>query len=135
MKKKSTDSTSFKGTLLVVEDDKPVADLFSSELRKEGYVVDVAANGEEGLVLAKSKKPKLILLDMIMPKIGGREFLSRLRADKSTFTIPVMIVSHLESDYEEAKCRELGIECFIVKHKSTIPLIIEKAKEILKLRS
>ncbi|MFH1207330.1 MAG: response regulator [Patescibacteria group bacterium] len=117
--------------VLVIDDDKPVADLFKAELEKLGYEVGVAANGEEGLVLVKSLKPNLILLDLIMPKVGGRELLEKIRADKTTFSIPIMIISHLESNYEQKKCEELGISCYIVKHKSSVEDIMKRAKIIL----
>ncbi|MDP2789684.1 MAG: response regulator [bacterium] len=118
--------------VLVVDDDKPVADLFKTELEKLGYVVDTASNGEEGLEKVKQLKPKLVILDMIMPKISGREFLEKLREEKVTFAIPVMIVSHLESNYEKQKCEELGIECFLVKHQHSVADIIAQAQKILK---
>lgn len=120
--------------VLVVDDDKPVAELFRTELTKLGYVVDTAENGMLGLEKAKQFKPKLIILDMIMPKLGGREFLEKLRGEKSTFAVPVMIVSHLESDYERKKCEELGIEAFLVKHQHSVADIINQAKAILQKR-
>jgi DNA-binding response OmpR family regulator len=120
--------------VLVVDDDAPVSSLFKKELIALGYGVDVAENGEEGLLLAKTSKPNLIILDMIMPKIGGREFLEKLRANKTTFSTPVMIVSHLDSNVERQKCAELGIECFIVKHKSSVADIIDQAHTILQRR-
>ena len=120
--------------VLVVDDDAPVSALFQKELTALGYDVDVANNGQEGLLLAQSHKPNLIILDMIMPKLGGRELLEKLRADKATFSTPVMIVSHLDSDFEREKCEELGIECFIVKHKNTVASIINQAKTILERR-
>jgi two-component system response regulator VicR len=120
--------------VLVVDDDKPVTDLFKKELEKIGYTVDTAANGAEGLEKAQQFKPKLIILDMIMPKISGREFLEKLRGFKGTFAIPVMIVSHLESAYEQKKCEELGIECFLVKHQHSVADIIGQAKAILTSR-
>ena len=117
--------------ILVVDDDMPVASLFKTEFEKLGYEASVATNGNEALTLAKNLKPKLILLDLIMPKLGGREFLEKLRAEKSIFSTPVMIVSHLESNYEQKKCEELGISCYIVKHKSSVQNIINKARLIL----
>lgn len=120
--------------VLVVDDDKPVAELFRTELSKLGFTVDVAENGALGLEKAKAVKPKLIILDMIMPKLGGREFLEKLRADKATFAVPVMVVSHLESAYEKKKCEELGIEAFLVKHQHSVADIIARAKTILQHR-
>jgi two-component system, OmpR family, alkaline phosphatase synthesis response regulator PhoP len=94
-------------------------------------VVDTAANGAEGLEKAHQLKPKLIILDIIMPRISGLEFLKKLREYKGTFAIPVMIVSHLESNYEKKKCEELGIECFLIKHQHSVAEIITQAKKIL----
>ncbi len=121
--------------VLVVDDDQPVATLFRTELEKLGYVVDTASNGAEGLDKAKHQKPNLVILDMIMPKVSGREFLERLRVEKSTFAVPVMIVSHLESDYEKKRCEELGIACFLVKHQHSVSSIIAEAKSILEKRA
>lgn len=117
--------------VLVVDDDKPVAELFKVELEKLGYDVDIAQDGVLGLQKARQLKPKLIILDMIMPKLGGLEFLQKLRNEKSTFAIPVMVVSHLESGVEQKKCEELGIECFMVKHQHSVSEIINLAKKII----
>lgn len=117
--------------ILVIDDDKPVSDLFRSELEKIGYEVSVAQNGEEGLKSAKAIKPKLIILDLIMPRLGGREFLEKIRTEKSIFSIPIIVVSHLESDIEKKKCQELGAVCYIVKHKCSVNEIINKIREIL----
>ncbi|MFA6042427.1 MAG: response regulator [Patescibacteria group bacterium] len=120
--------------IIVVDDDAPVSNLFKKELTALGYNVEVASNGEEGLQLAQRQKPNLMILDLIMPKLGGRELLEKLRAGKTTFSIPVMIVSHLDSNIEREKCAELGVECFIVKHKSSVADIINQARTILQRR-
>jgi CheY-like chemotaxis protein len=81
-------------TILVVEDDSDVRDVVTVILEDEGYVVEGAANGREGLkTLARIGPPCLILLDWWLPVISGREVLAHLRVNPETRTIPVVVMT------------------------------------------
>ena len=84
------------GVLLVIDDDETVRDLFQTFLSKVGYQVAVAANGEEGLKLAKKLRPNAITLDVMMPGMDGWQVLSSLKADPELAHIPVIMLTMLE---------------------------------------
>jgi CheY-like chemotaxis protein len=80
--------------ILIVEDDAEVLEAMSEALTEEGYAVATAKNGQEALdYLERSRAPDLIILDLTMPVMDGREFLERRRARADISAIPVMIVS------------------------------------------
>ena len=86
--------------ILVIDDDKSVTDLVQVILESEGCVVVKAHSGKEGLALAESEKPDLIILDLVMPDISGFNVAYQLKHNSATFTIPVMIMTSMEIDDE-----------------------------------
>ena len=80
--------------VLLIEDDQAIRDTFAEVLRIEGYVVDVAENGLVGLeILRQMTEPCLVLLDLNMPVMDGREFLAAKNEDKTLQDVPVMVLS------------------------------------------
>jgi CheY-like chemotaxis protein len=82
-------------TILLVDDNVHLQIAFKKILTSSGYQVELASDGEEGLRLAHSARPDVILLDMLLPKLGGVEVLRALKADRATKTIPVIALSGL----------------------------------------
>jgi DNA-binding response OmpR family regulator len=82
-----------KARILCVDDDRPTTTLLSMILKKEGYDVDVALDGYEGIKLARGLKPDLILLDIMMPGLDGYEVCRRLKADPDTAKIEVIMLT------------------------------------------
>ena len=80
-------------TILIIDDDAGVRKVAARRLEQEGYRVLSAENGQQGLALASAEQPHLILLDIIMPGIDGREVLRRLNADAATREIPVILLT------------------------------------------
>lgn len=91
------DTKNKKCTVLVVEDDKDVRESMKDALELEGYQVKLAKNGIEGLTALKEsdQMPCLILLDILMPVMGGREFMDNLKKDSTISEIPVLIHSSI----------------------------------------
>lgn len=79
--------------ILVVEDDPNVRGLLQTLLTAEGYDVSVASDGVAGLVQAATNRPALVLLDVMMPDLGGVRVLQELRADADLRTVPVVVVT------------------------------------------
>jgi CheY-like chemotaxis protein len=81
--------------VLLIEDDRSIQKMLSTYLEIEGYQVYVASNGEEGMRLLEStpERPCVVLLDMLMPKVNGWEFLEFQRGHASFASIPVVVVS------------------------------------------
>jgi CheY-like chemotaxis protein len=89
-------------SILVIEDDDDIRELMLAVLGDEGYTTTGASNGREGLdVLARSGRPCLILLDLMMPVMSGSEFLARLRSDEALARTPVVIVSAWSGEEED----------------------------------
>jgi CheY-like chemotaxis protein len=87
--------TSEKKTILVVEDDASMRRALKAKLTHEGFDVVEAVNGEEGLSLALSGHPDLILLDILMPKMTGEEMLRELRKDEWGGNVPVILLTNV----------------------------------------
>src|SRR5215207_1982611 len=88
-------STSDRGRVLIVDDDRKIVDLLLDLLRLEGYDVATAANGAEGIDLALSFDPDIVVSDVVMPVIGGLELCRRLKEDPGTADVPVLLISGL----------------------------------------
>ncbi|HET7363941.1 MAG TPA: response regulator [Burkholderiales bacterium] len=102
--------------ILIVEDDEDLVRLSTHWLEREGYKVEHAADGGAALkLLGRDPLPALVLLDVMLPKIDGFEVLRRIRADRRTKTLPVVMVTSFSRDRDAARGRELGANDYIVK--------------------
>lgn len=118
-------------TILFIEDELALQKTFGEALSPEGYNIIPALDGESGLKLAKSKKPDLILLDLILPKLHGFEVLKKLKEDVGTKNIPIIILTNLESVENIDKALELGATTYLVKTKYTLDEVTGKIKKAL----
>lgn len=117
--------------ILIIEDEEHLREMYKIKFVLEGFEVITAKDGEKGLALAKSEKPDLVLLDIIMPKINGFEVLEKIREDKSTKKMHVYILSNLGQDDEIERSKELGADGFFVKANLTPTQLAEKIKKII----
>lgn len=117
--------------ILFVEDESALQKTFGDILKREGYGVVSALDGETGLKLAKEEKPDLILLDLILPKMDGIEVLEKLKADEGTKDIPVIILTNVGRMDEIGRALELGAKTYLVKADYTLEEVVEKVKKAL----
>jgi CheY-like chemotaxis protein len=117
--------------ILFIEDESALQKTLSDYLKKEGYEVVSALDGETGLKLAKNQKPDLILLDLILPKMDGFEVLEKLTQDPETKDIPVIILTNLERMEDIERALELGAKTYLVKANYTLQEVTEKVKKAL----
>jgi CheY-like chemotaxis protein len=98
--------------VLIVEDDLDIRDALSQILEEEGYLVATAANGLEALSLLRSgPRPRIILLDLMMPVMNGWQFRAEQRSDPALAEIPVVVIS-ADNNVQE-KARSIGVvDCF-----------------------
>ena len=101
--------------ILVVEDDAGQRLLIHKILEKNGYNVILAENGSQGLAIARARKPDLILLDVVMPGISGREVCSQLKNEESTKNIPVIFLTSADSPNDVVEHFELGADMHLAK--------------------
>jgi len=120
-----------KKVILLVEDDEFLAELYGTKLSLEGYEVVLASDGEKGLKLIKEKKPQLILLDIILPKIDGFEILKTIKADKALKNIPVILLTNLSQKDEVKKGLDLGAQDYLIKAHFMPSEVVKKIKEVL----
>jgi len=118
-------------TILFIEDESALQKAFGDILTQDKYKVISALNGEIGLRLAKSEKPDLILLDLILPNMHGFEVLKKLRQDPKTEKIPVIILTNLEKMEDVDKAIELGAKTYLVKTQYRIEEVMDKIKKTL----
>ncbi len=101
--------------VLIVEDHPDMRDLLGRIVEGMGYVPVLASGGEEGIEKTIAEKPDLILLDMMMPIMDGREMARRLRANPETKGIPILATTALFSPDDLNACLEAGCNAYIVK--------------------
>lgn len=87
--------------ILIVDDEPEVVELVKDRLETQGYEVLTASDGKEGLARARDEKPDLILMDIMMPSMGGGQAVRLLKADYSTKEIPVVFLTAIVSKQEE----------------------------------
>lgn len=119
--------------ILCVEDDKTFADIVCRSLRREGFEVIHATNGEEGLRKATDETPDAIVLDIGLPKKDGFEVLAALKEDEATKQIPVVMLSRLSSKEDVRQCYDLGCEAYLIKTQHAPEDVADHLKKILKL--
>ena len=117
--------------ILFVEDESALQKALSEILAEEGYQAIQALDGEDGLRLAKSELPELILLDLILPKKDGFSVLEELKKDSATKDIPVLILSNLDRAEDIERATSLGAKSYLVKTDYKLPEIVQKIKEVL----
>lgn len=101
-----------KKTILVVDDEKPIIDILVYNLQKEGYNTLEATDGEMGLNMALEKKPNLILLDVMLPKMDGLTVCKRV---KQSLNIPILMLSAKDEEIDKIIGLELGADDYITK--------------------
>jgi DNA-binding response OmpR family regulator len=110
----------------IVEDEVFLRKAGALALRKAGFAVVTAIDGEEALEMIPREKPDLVLLDLIMPKVQGFEVLRRLKADPATASIPVIVMSNLSQESEIRQVREDGAIDFLVKSNISLDLLVAR---------
>ena len=111
------------GRVLVVEDERDVAELLRFHLAKEGYEVIVAPTGTEAVRRARDLQPELVLLDIMVPQLNGWEVCRRLKADPETRAIPVIMLTGRAEEGDKVLGFELGADDYVTKPFSPRELV------------
>ena len=120
-----------KKKILLIEDEEVLTNLLQKKLTSEGYQVATAANGVEGLEKMKQDKPDLVLLDIIMPKMGGFEVMEEMKKDKKLANILLMIISNSGQPVELERARKLGAKDWLIKTEFDPKEVIEKVNNLI----
>jgi len=117
-------SNSNKKVVLVAEDDKFYSQIFKSKLEKEGFIVELALDGEQTLAKIKTRVPDLILLDLVMPIKDGFEVLEAIQADKKLQGAKIIVISNLGQDSDVTKAKALGAHDYFIKSNVSIQEVV-----------
>ena len=117
--------------VLIVEDDPLMSRMYQKIFTFEGYEVEMAGDGEQGLEKAKTVKPTLILLDIMMPKMNGLEVLEKLKANDDTKAIPVVMLTNLAGQQDAETALTKGAVKYIIKSEYEPKQVANMVKEIL----
>jgi len=120
-----------KKKILIIEDDKILADMYGLKFKNEGYEILITENGAEGLKLAKTVAPTVILLDVILPQVDGFSILADLKKTETTKDIPVILLTNLGQGSDVAKGEKLGAAGYLTKANTTPDEVMKKIKNIL----
>lgn len=116
--------------VLLIEDDSLFVKMYQKKLAHEGLEMVAAFDGEEGIEKAKTEKPNLIILDLMLPKMSGSEALKKIKEDPQTSNIPVIVLTNLSTSADEVtRCIELGVKETFLKTNVTPDQVVETIKK------
>ena len=118
--------------ILLIEDDTFFRGFYATKLKEKGIEIDVAADGEEGLLKITSFKPDLVLLDIIMPKKDGFEVLETMKKEGLSVKVPVLVFSTLGQEKDVEKARMLGARGYVNKSFFDFDKLYSKILEVSK---
>lgn len=120
-----------KKTILLIEDDSFLLQMYATKLEVEGFEVISALSGVKGLQLLKKNKPDLILLDLLMPNMNGFEVLEKIKEDQEVKDIPVIILTNLGNREDVQRCLKIGATDYLIKAHFVPSEVIKKIRYII----
>ena len=112
--------------ILIIEDEEIMINLLQRKLTTEGYEISVAKDGEEGIRAMQEVRPDLVLLDIIMPKMGGFEVMEEMNKNKKLEKIPIIVISNSGQPVELDRAQKLGAKDWLVKTEFDPQEVIDK---------
>ena len=129
--KTQTPITESSKVILIVEDDPVLLKMYSEKFTFEGFKVLNAKDGEEALKIATSEELDAILLDIMLPRMSGTDFLEKFRGNAKGNDIPVVALTNLTEEGEKQRALKLGVKAYLVKAMQTPEDVVEKIKASL----
>lgn len=123
-----------KPTILIVDDNPGNIELLKSQLKPCNYFIESALDGEDALERIQKNPPDLILLDLMMPRISGFEICQRIKMDKKTQFIPIIVVTALQEQSDKLRAIELGADDFLVRPINRLELTT-RIKSLLRMKN
>jgi CheY-like chemotaxis protein len=117
--------------ILLADDDRLLRTAAVTTLRRGGFEVLAAADGEEAVALARAERPDLILLDLVMPRVDGFAALARIKDDPTTREIPVIVLSNLGAESDVCGAREAGAAGFFIKCDLSLGDLVAEVRKAL----
>ena len=117
--------------VLIVEDDSLIVKIYTTRLQAEGFEVQSAQDGLEGVTKMREFVPDVVLLDVMMPKLDGFGLVTEIKKDPKLQTIPIIMYSNMNNEEEIQRAKSLGVVEFLIKANLTPNQVIEKIKQYL----
>jgi CheY-like chemotaxis protein len=118
--------------ILLVEDDRFLRKAAEVRLRRAGYTVVTAADGEEAIATAKAMRPDLVLLDLIMPRMQGFEVLRVLRTEPNMDGVPIVVLTNLSQDADRERAMTQGANGYLIKSNMSLDALADAVGDVLK---
>lgn len=118
--------------ILLVEDDRFLRKAAEVRLRRAGYTVVTAADGEEAIATARTVRPDLVLLDLIMPRMQGFEVLRILRAEPNMVGVPIVVLTNLSQDADRDRAMLNGANGYLIKANMSLDALAHAVDNVLK---
>ncbi len=119
--------------IAIIEDDPVISQMYRMKFETDGFDVQLAHNGDQGIHLVKDFQPDLILMDLQMPEMDGATALAAIRKESWGNTIPVIILTNLGEEEAPKDIRSLGIHSYIVKAELTPRQVVQRVKDALQI--
>ena len=117
--------------ILIIDDEEPVRRMLSLVLEKCGYQVATADNGRTGVVRAFTERPDLILVDLMMPGLDGKQTISGIKADPETEKVPIIVLTAESTKENILEAKALGARSIVAKVDFKLESFLERIKEAL----
>ena len=117
--------------IVVADDDRMFRKAAETTLRRQGYAVTTASDGEEALQLIRAERPDIIVLDLIMPKLQGFDVLQVLKQDSLTAAIPVIVLSSLTQEQDKQEALDLGAVAYFNKATFSLGELVKQVETTL----
>lgn len=120
-----------KAKIAIIEDDPSLVQMYHTKFELEGYDVQTASDGLQGLALIEQFKPDVVLLDLLMPNMGGAEMLEELRRRPGGAEVKVMVLTNVDDNITTTRVYRSGPIDYIIKSNVTVEEIFERVKKLL----
>lgn len=117
--------------VLIVEDDQFLARMYKKKFEVAGFEVEVAMDGEDGLLKMRTLKPDIVLMDIMMPKLNGIDAIVQAKSDSQIKDIPVLVLTNLSNTDDAQSAVKSGAIGYMVKSDFTPSQVVEKVKGII----
>lgn len=117
--------------ILIIDDDAFLSSIFKQKFEAEGFEAFAAGSGEDGLRMAGEKKPDVILLDLLMPRMDGFQVLEHLKSNPATQSIPVFIFTNLGQPGDIERCKSLGAAGYAIKTQTLPDEVVNQVKKLI----
>jgi len=122
-------------SILIAEDDPFLKRAYELWFNKEGFVAQVVDNGQEIIRSLESAIPDIIILDVMMPELGGFDTLKKIKEDEKTKNIPVILASSLSQPEDIKRAQSMGADLWIVKSDIQLEALTQQIKTLIESKS